>query len=254
MRAAAVPLKCGKGGLCEAVVEEEKVFQKEVNISVPFFELKFLMTKKVSWGTLRIQSGREGEQMSCDFLTSNYGGYLPTEPLSVYVANPPHACQPLDVEKTGGLANGSAVLVRRGNCQFGQKSLNAQSASAAVVIVTDSDDPALQRPGSVHPIAGYVSIPSILIPWPCAREIIKSIEHASSCVSVEGTVGACNENVVITLHPGQGSERTNDWINIALTEFMDNPEELETQIMGLLENYAGKEDISSWLRRKINTM
>lgn len=40
LRAAVVPLKCGKGGACEAVVEEEKKLQNEVcsQLQCLFFE------------------------------------------------------------------------------------------------------------------------------------------------------------------------------------------------------------------------
>lgn len=73
-------------------------------------------------------------------------------------ANPDEGCGPLT-----GFSAGNIALVRRGNCQFGTKALNAENAGAAAVVVINNNggnDTLTMSPGND---GGQVTIPVAMI-------------------------------------------------------------------------------------------
>jgi hypothetical protein len=87
-----VPLKCSPGGKCFPLIPEERSLQSEV-----------------SSGTLRIRNSA-GESHVYEFLTSTFGGSLPTEPFPIHLASPFDACSALIDQREFGYAS----LSRRG--------------------------------------------------------------------------------------------------------------------------------------------
>lgn len=150
--------------------------------------------------------------------------------------------------------NGGAVLILRGGCKFGPKALNAQAIGASLIIIADESDPALQRPGALHPHAGYVGIPSVMVPWTAAKYILSSFNSSSSDgltkVDGETVLSHATDNLIIDVIPSDDSSGSKDWIDLAYTEFSDSPDLKITQIEGLLEKYTGKHDILAWLKRQ----
>lgn len=185
-----------------------------------------------------------------DFLTANYGGLVPPSvPFNAVRSVPQDGCTPFALSQMTEFKEGSAVIVDRGRCPFGHKSLNAQLAGASLVILIDRDDPALQRPGSIHPIAGHVEIPTIMIPWDGANYLLQQLDKSREiAVSADGE-GHC-DGVSLDLICAGDSSLSNDWIDVALTVFEDSTDTRRSQIEGLIEKYAGRHDIVAWLRRR----
>lgn len=235
---AVVPIKCGKGGACSAVTQEDKLAQKEI-----------------SCGDIKITRSVDNIHSKVDvydFLSSNFGGALPFErSITVSVSIPRDACEELQTNLMPGYVPGGAILVIRGGCKFGVKALNIQNAGGGLVIIADETDPALQRPGGLHPVAGYVGIPSVMVSWLAAESIIRAVSENGTCVQEAAEI-ACNTRELITaeLVPSKDSNKVNDWIDLAHTEFSDSPDLKITQIEGLVEKYSGKDDILRWLRRQ----
>ena len=194
--------------------------------------------------------GADSGSRLIDFLTSTYGGAVPENlPMRAVRAVPQDACSELDLSQMHEFQSGYALIVDRGRCPFGQKSLNAQAAGAALVILIDKEDPALQRPGSVHPIAGYIEIP-----WDGANYLLTQLDKSrEAAVSADGSVGPSDSErgVSFDLVCADDASLTTDWIDVALTEFSEASEDKRPQIEGLIEKYAGKHDIVAWLRRKM---
>lgn len=203
----------------------------------------------MSWGHARLKLSDNSTSFSFDFLTSTFGGLLPLYPLVVArypvdefactATSPPDladvsAEQKQDTSKT-------AFVVYRGNCKFDEKVINVQtySDSARLLVIVDTNDGALQRLGGHHPVAGYASIPSVILPLP-----FLDIVH-NKC---QGDSNQCT----LQLTPEIGSHGADSWIDIAHTEWStDGDEEMLTQIEGLVYKYAPtSSDIASWLRRK----
>jgi Zn-dependent M28 family amino/carboxypeptidase len=65
-----------------------------------------------------------------------------TAPLAVIAQDPTSGCEAADY---AGLPRGSVVLVRRGTCPFGQKSVTAAAAGAAAVLVANNEDAPLEQ-------------------------------------------------------------------------------------------------------------
>ena len=127
-----VPLKCGTGGVCAPLVEEEKAIQSEI-----------------SWGTLTLTTtggGGSVETRQFDFLTSNFGGKLPDQPLTIRRAEPIDGCEPIQTLSEGKYStSGIAVMVHRGVCRFDIKAVHSQEAGAQLMIAANAQDEALQR-------------------------------------------------------------------------------------------------------------
>merc|ERR1719498_1206152 len=93
-----------------------------------------------------------GGGVSGEFLTSNYGASVPTEPMVVSLAHPSTGCAPSDVANTDGgdeqaastplqgIVKGSAVLVDRGTCSFQEKVAAVQASGGAAVIIANNVD------------------------------------------------------------------------------------------------------------------
>jgi hypothetical protein len=219
---------------------------------------------KVSWGTMRV-TGPDSSSKLIDFLTSNFGGMVPDSvPLRAVRAVPNDACTELDLSQMSShFKPGYAVIVDRGRCPFGTKALNAQTAGASLVIMVDRDDSALQRPGSIHPIAGYISIPMIMIPWDGANYLFTQLDKSrikeeDSCAEGEkSSSGSCADtsdefgSISFDVVSADDASLSNDWIDVALTEFAAAPDDIRHQIEGLIEKHSGKHDIVAWLRRYI---
>ena len=103
-----------------------------------------------------------------DFLTSNYGGLLPSGVVPLTVSKSVgDACQPL----SSHAFSNSAVLVTRGNCPFDVKVLNVQNAGGSVVVIEDPLDRPLQRIGGSHPLDGQAGIPTVAVTYDCSEYI-----------------------------------------------------------------------------------
>ena len=186
-----------------------------------------------------------------DFLTANYGGMIPPSvPYHAVRSVPEDGCTSFDLSQMPEFKEGSAVIVDRGRCPFGQKSLNAQMAGASLVILIDREDPALQRPGSVHPIAGYIEIPTIMIPWDGANYLLTQLDKSRE-VAVSADGEGCSVGVFLDLICGDDTSLSSDWIDVALTVFEEAADARRSQVEGLIEKYSGKHDIVAWLRRRV---
>jgi hypothetical protein len=156
---------------------------------------------------------------------------------------------------------GAALVVTRGGCNFGVKALNAFNAGAGLVVFTDPADSALQRPGALHPDVGYVGIPSIFITSKCAEELHSRLsDRYCSVEATEGEVKECvpaqgqGSGLTVTLHPSDSPSLASKWIEVALSQFVENKEDLRVQIEGMVEKYQGEQEIVAWLRRKLDGM
>jgi len=222
-----VPLKCGPGGICAPVLEEEKAVQAEV-----------------SWGTVRIKKQSGGEVRSFEYLTSNFGSRLPSdENIPVVFAEPIDGCSPLDMSKITSFASSTipppifALVVHRGACSFDIKALHAQQAGARLLVVVDVQDSALQRLGGMLPAAGFVGIPSILVTAPCGSFISSSTGPDDLSLSLSFAPDAT------------GADR---WIELAFTEWAEDEQEKLIQLEGLSKKFAqsSNPEIVSWLKRR----
>ena len=246
-----VPLKCKTGGICAPLLEEEKQIQDEV-----------------SWGSLRVRSSTASgsEVRSFDFLTSNFGGQLPThEPIHLIRAEPRNGCSPLEggadevVETdaaTGALLPskssqyaGLAVVVDRGGCRFDQKALHVQNAGARMVVIVDKDDNALQRVGGMQPDSGFVGIPSVIVTAVAGEHLHKVLSAAGSDTSA----------VTLEITPARDTTGADAWIELAHTEWSANPEQLVMQLEGQIQKQtrlqkqgAGSGEVIAWLHRKLD--
>ena len=200
--------------------------------------------------------GADSSSRLIDFVASNFGGLVPENIFfNIVVAHPSDACSELNFTQMPNFGNKSAVLVTRGRCPFGEKALTVQESGGSLVILVDEADPALQRPGSTHPISGHIAIPTIMLPWDGAQYILKQIGNKGElCTSNAGELSDCGKGVYgnqmeFDLLCSNDSSMSNDWIDIAHTDFADDPEAKRSQVEGLVEKYSGKHDITSWLRR-----
>lgn len=252
--------------MCNAVVPEDKEFQIEVKWPLRDETMWFTINHfssflqccmlQVSWGTMRVK-GADSSLKLIDFLTSNFGGMVPdTTSLRAVRSIPGDACTELELSHMTNFRPGSAVIVDRGRCPFGNKAQNAQNAGASLVIMVDRTDPALQRPGSVHPIAGHVSIPTIMVPWDGANYLLKHLDKSRQvCMSAAGDPIECTDSdisgtVSFDVVCADDASLSNDWIEVAFTEFAPAAEDKRPQIEGLIEKYTGKHDIIAWLHRR----
>jgi hypothetical protein len=257
------------------------IYIRYVYLSILMHLFPCLVLTKVSWGTLRVK-GSDNRLKAIDFLTSTYGGRVPDSALRAVRAVPADACSALALAQMRHFRPGYAVIVDRGQCPFGEKTLHAQRAGAALVLVVDRNDSALQRLGAVHPTAGYIAIPALMIPLDGAdyllAEIDKSISRISSssssaeaCASPGGEQGTDGVDLCSGTGsgtgPGTGPEAagsvsidvvgaadaslSGDWVDVALTEFAAGAEDKRHQLEGLIEKYSGKHGIVAWLRRQL---
>lgn len=247
-----VPLKCKSGGVCAPLLEEEKQIQDEV-----------------TWGSARVRSsGATGgaQVRSFDFLTSNFGGQLPTSgATSMIYAEPRNACMPLvdaadEVVEDAVLADGAetvlssksskyadlAVVVERGGCRFDVKALHAQNAGARLLVIVDKDDNALQRVGGMQPDSGFVGIPTVIVTAAAGDhlQVLLGPQAETTTVSLEIT-------------PSRDNTGADAWIELAHTEWSSDPQQYLLQLEGqilkqtrLQKEGAGSGEIVAWLHRK----
>lgn len=150
-----------------------------------------LCPRKVSWGHIQVLAEDEASGPSFDFLTSNFGGLLPSgriplaTPASASASAPAvgDACLPLAHLDRDPTATAAAVLVTRGNCPFDAKAIHVQEAGGNVMVIEDPMDRSLQRIGAAHPLDGYVGIPSIAISQQCSN-YIRELSAANKKISI----------------------------------------------------------------------
>ena len=251
-----VPLKCKSGGICTPLLEEEKKIQDEV-----------------SWGSARVRSSGSstGSQVrSFDFLTSNFGGQLPSSgPIDLVYAEPRNGCSALQedmavdvgaVDVEAGIASkippsnkyaNLAVVVERGGCRFDIKALHAQNAGASVLVIVEKDDNALQRVGGMQPDSGFVGIPSILVTAAAG-------EHLQSLL---GNTRSDHTRATLQLTPAEDSTGADAWIELAHTEWSTDPQQLIMQLDGQIQKQSllqkqgvGSGEIVAWLHRKMDAI
>lgn len=218
-----VPLRCVSGGKCAPVTEAER--------GVP---------TEVASGRLAVAAlGGLEQELHVDFLTSTFGGTLPTGALRLLFAEGAGlACDPFSrafLESIGADNGPFALLVRRGGCRFDDKAAVVESSGAALMVVVDPQDGALQRLGG-GARSGEVGMPSVLVPSPLA-------DFASSLRS---------QPLLLTLYAHEGPEIADEWIDVALTTFAEDAAERRLQTEGLVQRFlqSGKADIVAWLRRQ----
>jgi len=107
-----------------------------------------------------------------EYVRAGWSGPLPTGPLRLILAQPPHACEELRNEPD--LLLGAAILVMRGECPFGDKRTAVLAAGGAVMIVANDvpdaplfamtaiGDPPRPSEGKGAP-SGPLALPSVLV-------------------------------------------------------------------------------------------
>lgn len=212
-----IPLKCVAGGKCFPLIEEEKAVQSEI-----------------SAGALRLRNSA-GEVKTFEFLTSTFGGTLPSESFPIHVSSPLDACSELSTSVLG-----SALLATRGNCPFDLKSLNIENAGAILQIIIDENDTALQRIGAAPVGAGYVGIPTIYAVAPAGDFIRSSINRG---YNINGHITGYSDQIV-----------SNYWIELSYAEWSDDDNDRLVQLEGHLQKHLLEKnnDIVGWLRRQID--
>ena len=219
-----VQLKCGTGGSCYPLTDEEKQILPEV-----------------SWGTITITMNSYTHTF--DFLASTFGGLLPTREFVIIKADPFDACEEMsnDLKKAiESLSSTSVVgvLVTRGTCKFDVKAANVQAAGARLMIVTDPVDNCLQRVGGMAPETGYIGIPSILVTRPCAEFLENNAKNAIEFFLETGTDGnavSATSSLIGKLNLGNDTYGADEWIDIAYTEWADDVDQKLLQIEGLIQ-------------------
>lgn len=214
-----IPLKCVAGGKCFPLVDEEKSVQSEI-----------------SAGSLRLRNSA-GEVKSFEFLTSTFGGNLPSESFPVHISSPLDACSEVNVS---GALPGSALLSIRGHCAFDQKAFHIEQAGSSLQIIIDGNDTALQRIGGALPGAGYVGIPTIYAVAPAGDFIRSSITRG---YSINGHITGYSDPTI-----------SNYWIELSYAEWSDDANDRLVQLEGHLQKHllVKNVDIIAWIRRQID--
>jgi hypothetical protein len=250
---AVIPLKCHTGGKCLPVTKAEEEWAVEI-LS----------------GHIRVKDKTAKKSRSFEFLTSNYGGDLPTDyEYLLQHAQPIDLCQlssssPTSftnpdqevveaVAQTSGdtvvpAASNSAaagqppkiLVAHRGKCRFDIKSLHAQQLGARMLVVVDVEDQPLQRLGGSFPDLGFIGIPSILV----TKEAGDFID---SLLAAEG------HQVVAEVTPSRSSQGFDNWLELAYTEWSEDENDHLRQLQGFLQKFQEGEhwDIVAWLKRRI---
>ncbi|XP_066267806.1 E3 ubiquitin-protein ligase RNF13-like [Branchiostoma lanceolatum] len=97
-------------------------------------------------------------------MPSNFGSQLPDMGIQGYLAavNPPHACRPVGPPPPNITEYTPIALIRRGNCDFDIKVLNAEkSGYKAAIVYNDESDVILQMNGNKYYME--VTIPSVFV-------------------------------------------------------------------------------------------
>ena len=204
---------------------------------------------QILWGRLHIAEATSVTYThTADFLTSTFGGLLPAGlalpvvELSSQVTGEESSagCAPLP---TAVNVTGAAVLVARGGCRFDEKTLFIQEAGAALVVVYDPQDRALQRLGGSHPTQGYLRIPAVMV----SMSFIEAYREATGA----------GRAVTITLSPEMSPSGADKWIDVAHTEWAEGVEDQLLQLEGMVQKYGrpgDMPDIERWLRRRVQRL
>ena len=225
LSASMVQLKCGTGGLCYPLTDEEKNVLPEV-----------------SWGTITISMNSYVQTF--DFLASTFGGLLPTRDFVIIKADPFDGCDEMsdDLKKAiNSLSSTSIVgiLVTRGTCKFDVKAANVQDGGGRLMIVTDPVDNCLQRVGGMAPETGYIGIPSILVTRPCAEFLENNAKTAIEFFMETGndgnTISTTSSSLIGRLNLGNDTYGADEWIDVAYTEWADDEDQRLLQIEGLIQ-------------------
>lgn len=232
-----VPLKCGTGGSCYPLVDEEKQILPEV-----------------SWGTLTVTMNTNVQTF--DFLASTFGGLLPNRDFIIIKADPFEACEEMsaDLKKAINAISSTtqvAIIVSRGTCKFDVKASYIQESGARLMIVTDPVDNCLQRVGGMAPEIGYIGIPSILVTKPCADFLQNSAKSALEFfMDTDGS--SISNNLMGKLDLGKDTHGADEWIDVAYTDWAEDNDQKLLQIEGLIKKYndSDRKEIVSWLQRQ----
>lgn len=95
------------------------------------------------------------------------------------------ACQPaINV----AALQGQVALVRRGNCSYAKKYINAQTAGAvAIVVFNDGTSPSRMRPLTMTGLTGtdpVISLPGVMVSYPSGVSLLDSLSSASDITAV----------------------------------------------------------------------
>ena len=128
---------------------------------------------------------------SADFSSALFGGALWCGDHRLVVASPISACQALTDEDN---LRDSYLVVRRGECFFTSKAINAQYAGAAGIIVIDREDPMISRADdhNSHSVSALlplrmpastedghlVKIPAVMISHQAGEMLLRDIEKS----------------------------------------------------------------------------
>jgi hypothetical protein len=140
-------------------------------------------------------------------------------------ASPQLGCQP----SPAGAYTGKAVFIRRGDCEFGLKSLNAELSGAAAVIIVNNIDGA--PPGmAAGSVGGQVTIPVFAITLADGNRIIEAI--------------SAGETVGITVFPSAFTF-TNPYYPVAYTAVPSIANREVVDSMGIVVNNTSRSDLSN---------
>lgn len=129
-------------------------------------------------------------------VAANFGAPLPVPPLTEDIilvqdndagtsTDPNDACDPIT---NGGALNGKIAVIRRGECEFGFKTLNAENQGAVAVIMVNNvaGDPIIMAPGAQ---GGSVTIPVFMVSNIDGEAIIAELDGGGS---INGTISGEN--------------------------------------------------------------
>jgi len=216
----AIPLKCHTNGICNAVTDEEKNIQHEVTSG----KITFYNNNNAIYTT--------------DYLTSIHGSVLLSDILPLFISNPIDACTPIDKSNIITSSKKFVLLSYRGNCNFDIKAYNAQNIGASLLIIIDINDNPLQRIGGMQPLSGKIGIPSIIIPA-LSNDYITKYQ---------------NNNITIELTLANDSKISDAWMDIAITQWSLDKNELNLQVKNLKYKYSNHIDVVNWLDKKLLTI
>jgi len=207
-----VPLQCSAGkSYCPPVLEEEKKLIPQIDA-----------------GYLRLEPSKE----VVEFMTSTFGGVLPSGPMEAMFASPVDGCS--ELENASMMPGKIAVLMRGGGCGFGEKTERVQNASARAAIIIDSTDAALQKIAATPEITKRLFIPAMLVTSIGGAALQKQANDDSK--------------IMLTINAEQ--EIAFRWTELAVLEW---PSEPNTQAMfyySLLQKNKASKEREAWISKK----
>ncbi|EQC27825.1 hypothetical protein SDRG_14409 [Saprolegnia diclina VS20] len=123
--------------------------------------LASLVSASSFWGRIYLRDGMAPIQ----YFKDTYGGAVPTDELQLVFPTNALGCTPFNEDDQWLIQNGSVgetyVVLDRGSCTFDIKSMHAQAAGAAGVILISTDEESV-RPVA-HVPAGEITIPTVMV-------------------------------------------------------------------------------------------